>query len=66
MKAFLSSANGQLTLGLILVAAVFVAFAIGGDAGYGAVSAGLVLDFMLLVYFGASFILAVVVLARRG
>jgi hypothetical protein len=52
MKAFLSSANGQFTLGLILVAAVFVAFAIGGDAGYGAVSAGLVLAFLLLVYFG--------------
>jgi hypothetical protein len=52
MKAFLSSANGQFTLGLILVAAVFVAFAIGGDAGYGAVSAGLVLAFLLLVLLG--------------
>jgi hypothetical protein len=52
MKAFLSSANGQLALGLILVVAVFGAFAIGGDAGYGAVSAALVLAFLLLVLLG--------------
>jgi hypothetical protein len=52
MKAFLYSANGQLTLGLILVAAVFVAFAIGDDAGNGAIGAGLVLAFLLLVYLG--------------
>jgi hypothetical protein len=52
MKAFLYSANGQLALGLILVAAVFVAFAIGGDPGYGTVSAGLVLAFLLLVLLG--------------
>jgi hypothetical protein len=52
MKAFLYSANGQLTLGLILVAAVFVAFAIGGDPGHGAVSAAIVLAFLLVVLFG--------------
>jgi hypothetical protein len=52
MKAFLYSANGQLVLGLILVAAVFVAFAVGGDAGEGAVGAAIVLAFLLLVYFG--------------
>jgi len=52
MKAFWMSANGQLTVGLVLVAAVFAAFAIGGDAGYGAFSAGLVLAFIVLVYFG--------------
>jgi hypothetical protein len=52
MKSFLYSANGQLTLGLILVAAVFVAFAIGGDTGYGAVSAAIVLAFLLVVLFG--------------
>jgi hypothetical protein len=74
MKAFLSSANGQLSLGLILVAAVFVAFS------------GTVMSLVLPIWwlvtiaqgdpsevlticcaiFGASFILAVVVLARRG
>jgi hypothetical protein len=52
MKTFLHSANGQLALGLILVAAVFVAFAVGGDAGEGAVGAAIVLAFLLLVYFG--------------
>ena len=52
MKAFWYSATGQLTLGLILVAAVFVAFAIGGDPGSGAVSAALVLAFLLVVLLG--------------
>ena len=52
MKAFWMSANGQLTVGLVLVAAVFAAFAAGGDAGFGLVSAALVLAFLLLVYFG--------------
>ena len=52
MKSFWMSANGQLTLGLVLVAAVFAAFAAGGDATYGLVSAALVLAFLLLVYFG--------------
>jgi hypothetical protein len=52
MKTFLYSANGQLSLGLILVAAVFVAFALGGDAGEGAIGAAIVLAFLLLVYFG--------------
>jgi hypothetical protein len=52
MKAFWYSATGQLALGLILVAAVFVAFAIGGDPGYGAVSAALVLAFLLVVLLG--------------
>lgn len=65
MKTFWMSANGQLTVGLVLVAAVFAAFAVGGDAGYGLVSAGLVLAF-LLWDVRRDFILAVVVLARRG
>jgi len=52
MKAFRYSATGQLSLGLILVAAVFVAFAVGGDAGEGAIGAAVVLAFLLLVYFG--------------
>ena len=52
MKAFWTSANGQLTLGLVLVAGVFAAFAAGGDAGFGLVTAALVLAFLLLVYFG--------------
>jgi hypothetical protein len=52
MKAFTMSTTGQLSLGLLLVAAVFVAFTIGGDAGDGAVSAAIVLAFLLLVFFG--------------
>ena len=52
MKTFWMSASGQLTIGLVLVAAVFAAFAAGGDAAYGLVSAALVLAFLLLVYFG--------------
>jgi hypothetical protein len=52
MRAFWTSTTGQLGLGLLLVAAVFVAFAIGGDAGNGAVSAAIVLAFLLLVFFG--------------
>jgi uncharacterized protein (TIGR03382 family) len=52
MKAFLYSTNGQLALGLILVAAIFVAFVIGGDAGNGAISAAIVLAFLLVVLLG--------------
>ena len=52
MKTFLYSPNGQLVLGLILVAAVFVAFVIGGDAGNGAISAAIVLAFLLVVLLG--------------
>jgi hypothetical protein len=52
MKAFWTSANGQLSAGLVLVAAVFAAFAAGGDPGSGLVSAALVLGFLLVVYFG--------------
>ena len=52
MTAFWMSAKGQLSAGLVLVAAVFAAFAAGGDAGYGLVTAALVLAFLLLVYFG--------------
>jgi O-antigen/teichoic acid export membrane protein len=52
MKAFWMSATGQLTVGLVLVAAVFAAFAVGADATFGLVSAALVLAFLLVVYFG--------------
>ena len=52
MKAFCMSTTGQLSLGLLLVGAVFVAFAIGGDAGDGAVGAAIVLAFLVLVLFG--------------
>jgi hypothetical protein len=52
MKAFCMSTTGQLSLGLLLVAAVFVAFAIGGDAGDGAIGAAIVLAFLVLVLFG--------------
>ena len=46
------SSTGQLTLGLVIVAAVFVAFAIGGDPGEGAISAAIVLAFLLAVHVG--------------
>jgi hypothetical protein len=52
MKAFCMSIAGQLILGIALVVAVFVAFAIGGDPGNGAISAAIVLAFLLLVLFG--------------
>jgi hypothetical protein len=52
MKTFVMSPTGQLMVGLVLVAAVFVAFAVGGDAGQGAVSAAIVLAFLLLVLLG--------------
>jgi hypothetical protein len=52
MKTFWMSPAGQLSVGLVLVAAVFVAFALNDDAANGAVGAALVLGFLLLVYFG--------------
>ena len=52
MKAFCMSTTGQLSLGLLLVAGVFVAFAVGGDAGDGAISAVIVLAFLVVVLFG--------------
>jgi hypothetical protein len=52
MKTFWMSPAGQLSVGLVLVAAVFVAFALNDDASNGAVGAALVLGFLLLVYFG--------------
>jgi hypothetical protein len=39
-------------MGLLLVISVFVAFAIGGDVGNGAIGAAFVLAFLLLVLFG--------------
>jgi hypothetical protein len=65
MKTFWMSPAGQLSLGLLLVAAVFVAFTVGGDAGQGAISPAIVLALCCAI-FGASFIVAVAVLARRG
>jgi hypothetical protein len=52
MKPFWMSTTGQLGLGLLLVAAVFVAFAIGGGAGDGAISAAIVLASLVLVFLG--------------
>jgi hypothetical protein len=52
VKTFWTSPTGQLSLGLLLVAAVFVAFTLGGDAGQGAISAAIVLAFLLLVLLG--------------
>ena len=52
MKAFCMSTTGQLSMGLALVVAVFVAFVVGGDVGNGAISAAIVLAFLLLVLFG--------------
>jgi hypothetical protein len=52
VKDFCMSSTGQLTLGLAIVAAVFVAFAIGSDAGQGAISAAIALAFLLVVHVG--------------
>jgi hypothetical protein len=52
MKSFWMSPTGQMTVGLVLVAAVFVAFALNDDAANGAIGAALVLAFLLVVYFG--------------
>jgi hypothetical protein len=52
MKAFCQSATGQLVLGIALVTAVFAAFAAGGDARSGAISAAIVLGFLLVVIVG--------------
>ena len=52
MKSFWMSATGQMSVGLVLVAAVFVAFALNDDAANGVIAAALVLGFLLLVYFG--------------
>jgi hypothetical protein len=52
MKSFWMSATGQMTVGLVLVAAVFVAFALNDDPANGAIGAALVFGFLLLVYFG--------------
>ena len=54
MKSFWMSPTGQLSVGLVLVAAVFVAFAVADDAANGAIGAALVFAFLLLVYFGRS------------
>jgi hypothetical protein len=52
MKSFWLSTTGQLSLGLVLVAGVFIAFAIGDDAGSGAVGAALVLAVLVVVLLG--------------
>jgi hypothetical protein len=52
MKSFWMSPTGQMTIGLVLVAAVFVAFALNDDPANGAIGAALVFGFLLLVYFG--------------
>jgi hypothetical protein len=52
MKAFWMSPAGQLSLGALLAAGVFVAFALGDDPVDGAIGAALILGFMLLVYYG--------------
>ena len=44
--------TAQLVSGLLLGAAVFVAFAIGGYLGSAFLSAGIVVAFVLLVHFG--------------
>jgi hypothetical protein len=52
MKAFCMSTAGQLSMGMLLVIGVFVAFAIGDDAANGAIGAAIILAFLLLVLFG--------------
>jgi hypothetical protein len=52
MKAFCISTTGQLSMGLLLVLAVFVAFTIGGDPVDGLIGAAVVFGFLLLVLYG--------------
>jgi hypothetical protein len=52
MRVFCMSTTGQLSMGRLLVLAVFVAFAIGDDPGNGAIGAAIVLAFLLLVLLG--------------
>jgi TctA family transporter len=52
MKAFWMSATGQFSFGMVLVAAVFVAFALGGDPVEGAISAAIVFAFLALALIG--------------
>jgi MYXO-CTERM domain-containing protein len=52
LKTFCTTTAGQLAIGLLIVAAVFVAFAVGGEPGQGAISAAIVLAFLLLVLLG--------------
>jgi uncharacterized membrane protein len=52
MMNALRTATAQLVAGLLLGAAVFVAFAIGGDLGSAFISAGIVVAFVLFVHFG--------------
>ena len=52
MMNALMTPTAQLVAGLLLGAAVFVAFAIGGDLGSAFVSAGIVLAFVVFVHFG--------------
>jgi hypothetical protein len=52
MKAFLTSATGQFVLSLVLVAAVFTAFAVGQDTSSAIVSAAILLAFVLVVFAG--------------
>jgi hypothetical protein len=51
MKAFCLSTTGQLSMGLLLALAVFVAFAVGGDP-VDAIGAALIVGFLLLVLYG--------------
>jgi hypothetical protein len=52
MMNALRTPTAQLVAGLMIGAAVFVAFAIGGDLGSASVSAGIVVAFVLFVHFG--------------
>jgi uncharacterized membrane protein len=52
MMNALRTSTAQLVAGLLLGAAVFVAFAIGGDLGSAFISAGIVVAFVLFVHFG--------------
>ena len=52
MNRTLNSPVAQLVGGLLIGAAAIAAFLIGGDTGSAAITGGLVLGFVLLVYFG--------------
>jgi O-antigen/teichoic acid export membrane protein len=66
MKSSLNTPVAQLAGGLLIGAAVAVAFLIGGDPGSAAVSGALVVGFVLFVYVGRRHSEAVEVMSGIG
>ena len=66
MKSSMNSPAAQLAAGLLIGAAVVVAFLIGGDPGSAAISGALVVGFVLFVYVGRRHSEAVEVMSGIG